>query len=213
MKLFTFLIAYVIIALPVLGQLKIQSPALPYTEQLNSRYYEKSPVLHPSGKQLYFVRANDPSNAGGVGDQGDIWVSELDSLGNWSEGVNIGKAVNNNGKNTIIGFLPDGNYMLIAEQYGGKARYSPDGISISERVNGKWQQPRNLKIPYFVKKSGHISGSVSADGTTLILALESFNSKGVEDLYVCERQKNGKWGDMKNLGEDINSPYQEISGF
>ena len=213
MKLFTLLIAYTLLTIPVLGQLKIQSPALPFTEQLNSRYYEKSPVLHPSGRQLYFVRANDPANVGGINDRGDIWMSESDSLGNWGKAVNLGTGVNNEGKNTIIGFLADGQYMLIAEQYGNTARYSPDGISVSEQVNGKWQQPRNLTIPGFVKKSDHISGSVSADGTTMILSLESYGSEGVEDLYVSERQRNGNWGDLKNLGDDINSSFQEISGF
>ncbi|MGB3468213.1 MAG: hypothetical protein WBA74_23205, partial [Cyclobacteriaceae bacterium] len=194
------------------AQVEIYSPALPFTRHVNSRYYEKSPVLHPSGEQLFFVRANDPANVGGITDQGDIWMSRLDSTGNWLPPKNLGKVINNNGKNTIIGFLNEGRYMLIAEQYG-KARYTPRGIAISEFRNDEWQTPQNIDIPYFDKKSNHLTGSVTADGEVLLLSMESFGSYGVEDLYISERSKNGDWKGLVNLGKAINSEFQEISGF
>lgn len=194
------------------AQVEIYSPALPFTKNINSRYYEKSPVLHPSGKSLYFVRANDPLNIGGINDQGDIWMSELDSIGNWKVPVNIGDKINDKGKNSLIGFLNEGQYMLLADQYG-KSRFTPRGISISEYQNGQWQAPKNIDIPYFNKKSKHIEGSISADGKILILSMESFGSHGVEDLYLSERESDGNWGGLINLGKTINSKSQEVSGF
>ncbi len=195
------------------AQFDVYSPALPFTDAINSKYYEKSPILHPNGNQLYFVRCNDPSNMGGTIDQGDIWYSQIDSLGYWKPPVNVGSQINNKGINTIIGFLNQGKYMVLAEQYGDKAQFAPKGISISEFRNGKWQKPINLDIPYFVKKSNYINGSVSSDGTTLILSLQSFGSYGVEDLYVSELQRSGKWGELKNLGNTINTPFQELTGY
>ncbi|MEL6560599.1 MAG: OmpA family protein [Bacteroidota bacterium] len=212
MKLKVLLFLLFLSSFNLLAQIEIYSPALPFTEKINSRYYEKSPVLHPSGEMLFFVRANDPQNIGGINDAGDIWMSKLDSLGNWGTPVNIGDEVNDKEGNSLIGFLNDGQYMLLADQYG-QARYAPRGISISEFRNGKWQAPVNLDIPYFDKKSKHIAGSLSADGNVLILSMESFGSYGVEDLYISERQNNGSWGGLINLGKTINSKYQELTGF
>lgn len=210
LKLFVFLLLSW--CTNAIAQVEIYSPALPFTGQVNSKHYERSPVMHPSGEYLYFVRANDPANAGGIKDKGDIWMSRLDSTGNWMPPVNLGKSVNNEGKNTIIGFLNDGDYMLIAEQYGNK-RFSPDGIAISEYRNGQWMTPQNIEIPYFDKQSDHITGSVTADGEVLLLSMQSFGSYGVEDLYISERRQNGEWKGLVNLGKVINSEFQEVSGY
>ena len=212
MKRKLLLLLLIMSSMDLLAQIEIYSPALPFTKKINSRYYEKSPVLHPSGEMLYFVRANDPENIGGISDEGDIWMSKLDSLGNWGAPENIGDRVNDKGKNSLIGFLNGGRYMLLADQYG-QARYTPRGISISEFINGKWQTPVNINIPYFDKKSKHIAGSLSANGDVIILSMESFGSYGVEDLYLSERQSDGSWGGLVNLGKSVNSKYQELTGF
>ena len=50
------------------------------------------------------------------------------------------------------------------------------------------------------------------DGSILLLSLEGYGSKGVEDLYVCQR-KGGQWSEPKNLGSVINTRYQELTPF
>ncbi len=82
-------------------------------EQINTRYDEQNPVLSPDGKKLYFTRANDSLNIGGPKDKGDIWVSELGTNGIWQKPVNLGRPVNNELKNYMLGFSADGRIMFL----------------------------------------------------------------------------------------------------
>ncbi len=215
LKLNLVLMAFVILTVyPMVSHAQIEfSGELESISNLNSIYYERNPVFHPNGTDLYFERANHPDNIKGIQDLGDIWFSRYDSVSGWSEPTNIGAPVNTEFINSILGFINGGKYMLIAQQYGNQNIYSSNGISISEYRNGKWQKPINLEIPYFKKNSMFISGSVAADGQHLVLCLQSLGTYGVEDVYISELMDNGNWGELKNVGKSINTPFQELSGF
>src|SRR5207248_9492624 len=64
---------------------------------VNTAGSEKTPFIHPDGKTLYF------SSDGIIGLGGfDIYMSKLDSLGNWGQPVNIGYPINT--ENDEVGF-------------------------------------------------------------------------------------------------------------
>jgi hypothetical protein len=116
--------------------------------KVNSDVSEYNPLLSPDGKTLYFSRKNHPGNIGGVKDQEDIWYSELDSNGKWSEAKNMGPMVNNAGPNFVnaIASTPDGNAVLVL---GNK--YLPNGkmlagVSMTTQINGRWTPPMPLTI-------------------------------------------------------------------
>jgi OmpA-OmpF porin, OOP family len=74
---------------------------------------------------LYFTRANDSLNIGGAKDKGDIWVSQLESDGIWGAPINLGAPVNNDLKNYILGFSPDGNIMFLNNE-----KKNPGGLVV-----------------------------------------------------------------------------------
>ncbi len=194
------------------SQAQLQTFEVTPVQEVNSAVYEIHPVLHPSGEMIFFERANHIRNIKGSQDEGDIWYAKKDSSG-WSKPINLGIDINNNFRNSILGFIGGGKYMLISQQYGVSNINAPNGISISEFTNGKWAKPINLSIPYFRKRSGYISGNVSADGKYITLAMESTASYGVEDIYVAVIEPNGDIGKLTNLGKSINTPFQELSAF
>ncbi len=49
-------------------------------------------------------------------------------------------------------------------------------------------------------------------GDILIVTLQSYDTRGGEDLYVLFRQGDG-WTEPRNLGPTINTPYQEMTPF
>jgi outer membrane protein OmpA-like peptidoglycan-associated protein len=55
--------------------------------------------------------------------------------------------------------------------------------------------------------------SLSADGKTLFLAIETNNTFGKRDIYVSFLQEDGTWSEPKNLGKQINTPDEEESPF
>lgn len=181
---------------------------------VNSLYDEENPVLSPDGSKLYFVRKNDKDNIGGKKDLGDIWVSEINVDGQWGAAQNLGKPINNKRENRIIGFTNNGNTMVLKNHYtrDGSAAKS-QGISYSELRNGKWSFPLKMNISYYYNKSDDATMSVSADGKIMLLSIQSFDTKGAEDLYVSFAKGYNKWSQPINLGSTINTQFQEMTPY
>lgn len=181
---------------------------------INSPFDEQAPVFSPDGEALYFTISKHPSNIGGRKDKGDIWVSFKDPDEKWLNPVNIGEPVNNNQYNAVVGFSRDGNRMyLIGHYIAIDKRSKTKGISVSEKRNGKWSSPISLDIPYFSNHSNEQSACLSYDGSIMLHSIESYNSRGAEDLYVSFRKTDGSWTDVRNLGSEINSNFQEKTPF
>lgn len=180
--------------------------------QLNSEYDELNPVITPDGKTIFFTIANHPENIGGKKDPGDIWFCTLTADNQWSEPIHGGRQLNNSSFNGVAGFSGDGAEMFLLTHYdpaGSPAR--TQGISVSRRGASQWSAPENINIPYFQNKSNIISGYLSPDKSLFVFSAETYGSYGVEDLFICERGADGRWSAPKNLGNKINTQFQEIS--
>jgi outer membrane protein OmpA-like peptidoglycan-associated protein len=183
------------------------------TENLNSRWDEQNPVLHPDGRTIYFTRANDSSNVGGPADKGDIWYAEMDANGQWGKPRHAGNVLNSALHNSMLGFSPDGNIMflhLIRELPGGLLVL--DGVGYSVRRGEAWSVIRKAPMDFYLNRSQHQSGSISKDGSVMVLSMESYASRGEEDIYVCF-YKEGRWTQPVNLGDDINTAGQEMTPY
>lgn len=177
---------------------------------VNVSYDEKSPVLSPDGKLLYFTISKHPQNVGGVRDPGDIWYSEFDGL-QWSTPLHAGTALNNRDYNAVGGFSDDGLWLYLLGHYDASGNSAKtQGISVSRKSSGNWSKPENILIPYFQNKSAFLSGSVLMNGALFIYAAETYGSR-VEDIYVTRKGSDGKWSAPENLGNTINTQFQELS--
>jgi OmpA-OmpF porin, OOP family len=178
---------------------------------INSPYNEMNPVLHPDGKTMYFTRSNHPENIGGRRDKGDIWVSVLGEDG-WQPATNIGEPLNNAEYNAVVGFSADGRTMFLHNVYTREYRPLPiQGISVSYRRGSSWSYPVPVPIQSFYNRSDHQSVSLSHDGRVMVMAIESYATYGVEDIYVSFLRSNGEWTHPLNLGPDINTNLQEMT--
>ncbi len=180
---------------------------------LNSSANEAAPILSPDGQTLYFVRQYHPRNVGGVTDPGDIWYSDLQADGQWGEATHGGKTINNRFYNGIVGFVDDQTAYVHGHYLGGNKKPTTQGMSMTSGQKDQWNTPEAVKIPYFYSKSKHQSGSLHSSGQIMLTALQSYDSRGAEDLYVLFRQSDDSWSEPKNLGSDINTAYQEMTPF
>ncbi len=111
---------------PYFGDLKNLGPVI------NTPGDENSPFLHHDGKTLYFS-SNGHLGMGGM----DLFVSRLDSVGEWSDPVNMGYPINSS--NDEIG--------LIVTARGDKAYFSTDGqeAGIGAKDIYSFQLPEELR--------------------------------------------------------------------
>src|SRR5207247_1404290 len=101
--------------------------------------------------------------------------------------------------------------MFLLSHYGKKGTpANTQGISVSKLGDYGWSAPENISIPYFLNRSNSLSGMINLEENIFVFAADSYNTKGVEDIYVSLK-KDGKWVEPINLGGDINTPYQELS--
>ena len=79
-----------------------------------------------------------------------------------------------------------------------------DAIFYSEKVNGKWQPPRNI-VPELGVDGDVYPTCLSYNGTELYIYR---NDDFIGNLYIS-RLMNGKWTPLKKLNENINTKYWE----
>lgn len=179
-------------------------------QSVNSAYDEQNPVLSADGNTLFFTIGNHPDNVGGQKDPGDIWFSRREGSA-WSAPVHGGALINDRAYNGVAGLSSDGSQMFLLAHYGPtSAPAKTQGIAVSNNTGSGWSRPDNIGIPYFLNKSGILSGALSSDQKVFVFSAEGYGTFGVEDIYVS-LNTHGKWSEPRNLGGVVNTQFQELS--
>ncbi|HTD95269.1 MAG TPA: OmpA family protein, partial [Chitinophagaceae bacterium] len=147
--------------------------------QVNSDQWESQPCLSPDKKDLYFASRR----FGGYGGS-DIYISHLQTGGNWSEPVNLGPGINTAGDEQCP-FIHADNQTLYFTSNTWQG-YGDDDIFYTKKNTGdpdtSWTTPVNLGYPInTIDKEGTLY--IAADGKTAYYASDKSDSKGGLDIY------------------------------
>jgi len=111
-----------------------------------------------------------------------------------------------------IAISADGNSVIFAKGNHGRPTGTDNVNLYSTRYrNGKWTTPRILNI--CDPKHWDSSPALSADGRTLYFSSNRKGGYGGTDLYVAKRDPRGRWVDVRNMGEAINTFGNEVFPF
>ncbi|TPE45013.1 OmpA family protein [Pontibacter mangrovi] len=121
--------------------------------------------------------------------------------------LNMGNAINSpyadygptlNDENEVLIFTSKRNVV-------GLRNISNEDLYFSKQNNGFWQEAESFGKPInSVYNEG--SACLSRDGNTLYFTrCEAPDGYGNCDIYVATRQEDGTWGQIKNLGTNVNS--------
>ena len=206
--LFSFLLG-ISLAVPAYAQTTHE----PIGGEVSSYADEHNPVISPDGQRLYFTRRGHADNVGGRRDPGDIWYSERTEGQPWGPAQHAGSSLNNAQYNGVLGFDRNGRMLVFGHYEANGAPSRTQGVSVATASGDGWSVPEALEIPYYYTKSAHRSGALHASGNIMVVTLQSYDTRGGEDLYVLFRQGDGSWSEPKNLGRSVNTPYQEMTPF
>lgn len=81
------------------------------------------------------------------------------------------------------------------------------GLVIKKKINGKWITVE--KLPFNDKRYHFAQPAISITGDTLVFSSDLKPNYGYSDLYMSIR-KNGVWSSPVNLGNEINTPGNEL---
>lgn len=183
-------------------------------DKFNSRRGEFSPMLAGDKyDQLYFASSRSKDKDAKVSaitgqNNNNLFLVKQDEKGAWLAPVELEDEVNTEYDEGIPSFSPDGNTM-----YYTYCAQDPEGprtaeIYISTRSSAKWGKGTRATI---VKDSVTALGhpSISPDGKYLYFVSDAVGGFGGKDIFRA-RVAGNDFGPMENLGEEINTPGDEM---
>ena len=183
-------------------------------DKFNSRRGEFSPMLAGDKyDQLYFASSRTKDKDAKVSaitgqNNNNLFLVKQDEKGAWLAPVELEDEVNTEYDEGTPSFSPDGNTM-----YYTYCAQDPEGprtaeIYISTRSSAKWGKGTRATI---VKDSVTALGhpSISPDGKYLYFVSDAVGGFGGKDIFRA-RVAGNDFGPMENLGEEINTPGDEM---
>jgi len=128
----------------------------------------------------------------------------------WLPAEKLGSPINTKWNDAAIEFSEDGEKLIL---YRGRK----DGGDLYSATykNGVWKNIHDLSKKVNRKKSNESSVCFTSKGNKMyFISNIDKNNFGQRDIYVTELSENGKkWSSPKNLGQNINTKYDEASVF
>ena len=184
---------------------------------INSSGSEYTPVLSSNESFMVFTYRGERSLGGkqkspNVPDEKngiyfeDVMISYKDEKNNWTEPKPI-STINTTGHDAVVYISRDGQKLFIYRNIG----VGSGDIFISKLEGLNWSVPEKIKGI----NSNFWEGSIclSPDEKTIYFSSERPGGKGKRDIYSAQLLADGSWGNVKNLGPEINTEYDEDSPF
>ena len=160
---------------------------------------QKNPALSPDGSKLFFTTYKNEIEI--------IYYFTKDKSGKWSNPLEADASMNKNENyNYVEGFTTD--YLL----KGGLAYNrgtGESGYEFLKLTDGKYESIGNLKIVAYNNYDDNSDATITSDGKTLVLGIESDMTQGGTDIYFANRKEDGSYGFLQNAGKTINSAADE----
>ncbi|MEO5571786.1 MAG: hypothetical protein ABIT08_14735 [Bacteroidia bacterium] len=179
---------------------------------VNSPTADFRPVVSANDSVLYFS-SNRKGNLGGVVDGFGEYLTDVYVTTNadtfWTKAKSTGTNINTETYDETMYMTPNGDKMLVYRE-GGDA----DGNVYFTELKGKqWNKIAPYEIEFL--KNERVSGAaLSPDGRTIYFSADMKGTKGGRDIWKSEKDTiTGKWSDPANLGDAVNSKFDEVNPF
>ncbi len=179
--------------------------------KINSDLMDYGAVLNGNEDVMIFTsRRRDGNVNENVADDNfsyeDIYIAKKVD-GKWKRAHNIGDQINTEFHDSNLSLSADGSELYIYKDDNGGDIYVSNLLE-----DGTYSEPEALSNNVNSSFTEN-SVSVSPDGQILFFSSDRPGGVGGIDIYYSEKDKKGKWGRGKNLGEEINTEFDDYSPF
>ena len=175
---------------------------------ISGEYQDIEPFYFADAKVLYFA-SNRPIFNDTSRNDFNIWFSSRQG-NHWSEPIPLDSIINTKEDEYYPSLSSNGNLYFTSIRKEG---FGQEDIFLAENIDGVLQAPKPL--PAEINTSLFEFNAFVNPNEEFII----FSSYGREDgmgggdLYISEKDKNGKWLKSRNLGKDINSSKLDYCPF
>ena len=162
----------------------------------------------PDETKLYFTSTRPLDGGNEENESSDMWMVEnIDN--SWLEPVHLGSPPNSplhdsypsvSNDKTIYFFRrfddDHGRSEILYAPFGNGSYSEP--MRLGENINTQWDE---------------WDPAISPDGSVLVFCSKKPSGLGMDDLYVSFKDRNGRWSQSTNLGDEVNSPHSENRPF
>ena len=180
----------------------------------SSRQRDFSPAyVNEAYTELYFTSTREDAEGnethGATGQSfADIFSSTLDRKGKWSVPVPV-ESLNSEFEDGSPAISPDFSTIYFTRCKKGKNQQLGCQI-LSAKSNGRdWEDPE-VVLPELGDSVTVAHPAISPDGNTLYFVSDMPGGLGENDIWKVSRSGDGSWGKPVNLGEEINTPGNEL---
>ncbi len=138
-----------------------------------------------------------------------IFIVKKDNKGEWNKPTPIEGEILSLNDEGITSFTANGRSMYFTRSITEDNKGEGTVILASERVGGDWSKPKQITL----FKDSTISvahPAISPDGNTLYFVSDAPNGYGGMDIWKAEKNDEGQWSFIENLGAEINTPEDEL---
>jgi outer membrane protein OmpA-like peptidoglycan-associated protein/tetratricopeptide (TPR) repeat protein len=168
-------------------------------ETVNTELPEYLPSLTADGEFLVYTTRVGPKNE-------DIFYSERTDTA-WTKGKAL-PSFNTPFNESSPSISANGKTLV----YASNQRQGNFDLYYAEFTGKNWTEPQLLPSPVNTN-SWESQACLSADGQRIYFVSDRGGGQGQLDIWQCEKLADGKWGNVSNLGEQINTPYNEQAPF
>jgi len=185
-------------------------------ETVNSEFSEYKPLLNAQENTMFFTAKKPDGLTENKDDQGDfyehIYFSEkVDN--NWTQAKLMPSPINTKKSTSALYLSADGQYLL-SSMVNNDNNIGPLGRGIFEsyKKGNVWTDPQIFQNKV---NTSYLESSANMDLNKKMVFFVSDREGGLggKDLWMIKKLDNGSWSSPQNLGEPINTEYDEESPY
>lgn len=173
-------------------------------------------IVTPDNTLALFIRrvpVSQMDRVWGTNETTEIFMnSERQQNGQFDKGSSMPDPYNKNPNEGGATMTIDNKHLYYTITKPGPEGNNTD-LYTADLIDGSWSEIRNLGERVNDAVWWDSQPSISADGKTLYFASNRPGGKGGIDIYMTQKMLNGEWGAPVNLGDSINTQYDEKSPF
>ena len=185
-------------------------------ETVNTEFSEYKPLLNAQENTMFFTAKKPDGLTGIKDDQGDFYehIYFSEKLGNnWTQAKLMPSPINTKKSTSALYLSADGQYLL-SSMVNNDKNIGPLGRGIFESYkNGNvWTDPQIFQNKV---NTSYLETSANMDLNKNMVFFVSDRDGGLggKDLWMIKKLDNGSWSSPQNLGEPINTEYDEESPY
>lgn len=183
-------------------------------DNINTKFNEYGAVISADESVMIYTARRDNSTGGKIDPIlnehfEDLYISYKQEDGSWSPSENLGENVNSKDHDAVSAVSADGQRVIV---FLGRENNSGD-LYECVLTGDQWSKPESLGKNVNTKDYHESTGCYSPDGNTIYFVTNKPGGFGAHDIYVTHKDDKGKWGEATNIGNVINTKYDEEGVF